>query len=395
MALTFEPIGPESLDEADALLGPALHFPGGTMRGFIMDMVGLEQMRAVRSDGRMVAGLGAIPFAQWFGGRQVPCAGISAVGVAPDVRGAGVGAFMLRENLAELRAAGVPLACLFPATLSYYRGAGYERAGQRTIYELPLGLIEVRGSEPIDLVPFGPESYAEARRLYDTRAARTNGHLVRPDWLWASKLEHQERRPFRFLARRNGQAEGYISYTVGGRTDPIQVADVVALTPAAGRRFLELLSGYRSVIEHAIWGGGASDPLVHLLAENLTAGSKQRVGIRSSYDWMLRIVDVEKALTARGYRSGVRASVELELQDSVIPANAGRYILEVADGQAQVRRGGGGRIQCGARELAALYAGFMAPEELRAIGALQGPDEDLDLLGAIFGGPKPWMSDVF
>jgi predicted acetyltransferase len=395
MALTFGPVGPDSLDEADALLGPALHFPGGTMRGFITDMVGLEHMRAVRRDGRIVAGLGAIPFGQWFGGRPVPCAGITAVGVAPDVRGAGVGAFMLRENLAELRAAGVPLACLFPATLSFYRGAGYERAGQRITYELPLGQIEVRGAEPIDLTPFGPESYAEVRALYDARAARTNGHLARPDWLWATRLTHQERQPFRFIARRGGRAEGYISYTVGGRSDPILVADVVALTPAAGRRFLELLADYRSVIEHAVWGGGAADPLVQLLAENLVAGTRQRVGIRTSYDWMLRIVDVERALTARGYRRGVSASVELELHDSALPENAGRYTLEVAGGQAQVRRGGSGRVQLGARELAALYAGFLAPEELRAIGAIAGPDEDMDLLGAIFSGPKPWMSDIF
>src|SRR5215510_13003893 len=103
MALTFAQVAEHELDTLDAVLGPALHFPGGTMRDFIVDMVGLEHMRAVKHDGRIIAGLGAFPMGQWYGGRQVACAGVTAVGVAPDARGTGVGAFMLRQSLAELR----------------------------------------------------------------------------------------------------------------------------------------------------------------------------------------------------------------------------------------------------------------------------------------------------
>ncbi len=395
MALTFGPVVAEELDPLDALLGPALHFPVGMMREFISDVLQLEHMRVVRSNGTIVAGLGAFPLGQWFGGRCIPCAAVTAVGVAPEARGMGVGAFMLRENLAELRAQAIPLAALFPATLSYYRGAGYERAGQRIAYELPLGLIEIRGDSNVELVAFGPESYLEARQLYVARAQHATGNLERPEWLWKNKLEPRDKTPFRFFAMRNGQPEGYIIYTQAGRQDPISIVDVVVHTPAAGRRFLRLLAEYRSMVEMAVWVGGSLDPLVQLLAENLTAGSKQRVGIRSSYDWMLRIVDVAAALSARGYPQGLTAQFQLAITDSILPANTGHYILTLQDGQAVVAQGGNGAIQIGIRELAALYTGFYTPYELRAIGQIHGSDADLALLGAAFSGPRPWMPDIF
>lgn len=395
MALTYGPVQAEELEPLDALLGPALHFPAGMMREFITDVLRLEHMRAVRRDGAIVAGLGAFPLRQWFGARAVPCAAITAVGVAPEARGIGVGALLLRENLAELRAHGIPLAALFPATLSYYRGAGYERAGHRIAYELPLGLIEVRGDSAVELVPFGPERYPEVRQLYERRAHQAAGNLERPEWLWKNKLEPRDKTPFRFLAMRHGQPEGYIVYTQAGRQDPIMIHDVVVQTPAAGRRFLRLLADYRSMVETAIWTGGPLDPLVQLLAENLTAGSKQRVGIRTSYDWMLRIVDLIGALQSRGYPQGLTAQLELSVTDSALPANTGHYILTIQHGHAVVERGGSGAIQMGIEDLAALYTGFCTPSERMAIGTLIGSDAELSLLGAAFSGPRPWMPDVF
>jgi predicted acetyltransferase len=396
MALTFGPVAEGELDELDALLGPALHFPGGTMREFIVDMVGAAHMRAVRSNGRIVGGLGAFPAGQWYGGRCVPIAAVTAVGVAPDARGQGVGAFMLRSSLEELRAAGTPLAALYPATLSFYRGAGYERAGYRITYELPLELITTGPRDPeLALEPFGEEGYPLARELYAERARRTTGNLERTEWLWKFRMEPKDRRPFRFVARRGAAAEGYIVYSHGGRSDPLLISDLVALTPAAGRSFLGLLAGYRSMVEQVVWSGGVLDTLAYLLSENLTAGAKARVGVRNSYDWMLRIVDVAGALAARGYPPGLSAAVDLEVDDPTLPANAGRYRLTVADGRAEVTRGGAGRVRAEVRGLAALYTGFAAPDELRALGQIEGPEADLALLGAIFGGPRPWIPDMF
>src|SRR5262245_41049785 len=110
--------------------------PGG-MRDW-MGLLGVGNVRAVRVEGRVVAGLGLIWMGQWFGGVSVPMVGVTAVGVAPEQRGRGVGIGMLEAMLSEVRAAGVPLSALYPATQTFYQRAGYERAGQRVTYELPI-----------------------------------------------------------------------------------------------------------------------------------------------------------------------------------------------------------------------------------------------------------------
>lgn len=396
MALTFDPIDTTELEAIDSILGPALHFPGGTMLDFMRDMVGTENMRAVRRDGQLVAGLGAIPMAQWYGGRRVPISAVTAVGVAPGARGTGVGSYMLQASLQELQATHVPLAVLFPATLTFYRASGYERAGNRITYELPLSLIQIQRSEDtLTLEPFDASEYPAIRALYMQRATREFGNLERPEWLWQLRLEPKNRIMFRYLVRRGSTIEGYIVYSHGARQDPIQITDLVIGSPAAGRAFLKLLASYQSMVEVVVWNGGPLDPLAYLLSENLTAGSKSRVSMRSSYDWMVRIVDVAEALAARGYPPGLSAQLELRIHDPLLPANNQCFMLEIANQQAQVTAGGTGQIVLGIRELAALYTGFMHPQELRANGHIQGSDADLALLGAAFGGPRPWMPDIF
>jgi predicted acetyltransferase len=383
----------DEIDALDALLGPALHFPNSTMRDWL-ETIGLENCRAARCDDRFVAGLGFALIGQWFGGARVPLAAVTAVGVAPDWRGAGAGTALMRRTLEDLRGAGVPLAALYPASLRFYRRAGFERAGQRITYELPLEAIDV-DDRSLDLLPFGPEDYTQVHQIYEQAARRSAGNLDRPAWMWQRRLEPKDKQTFRFLVKNGAHDEGYIVFTQAGRSDPLMIADVCALTPRAGRRILGLLAGYRSVIEHVTWSGGPLDPLAYLLGEQLTAGSRNKARIVRTLDWMLRIVDVAGALTARGYPPGLSAELHFAIDDELLPANAGRWVLHVADGRGEVQPGGAGSIRLHVRDLAAIYTGFLAPHECAYLGTIAGPAEDLALAGAVFAGPRPWIADMF
>jgi predicted acetyltransferase len=383
----------DDLAALDALLGPALHFPPGGMRDWIATF-GLENFRAIRHDGRFVAGLGFAPIGQWFGGARVPLAAITAVGVAPDWRGAGVGSALLRRTLEDLHAAGIALAALYPSSLRFYRRAGFERAGQRLTYELPLAAIDV-DDRSLDLALFESDQYEQVYRLYEQRARRTAGNLDRPDWMWRNRLEPKDKQPFRFLVKNGASVEGYVVFTQGGRFDPLTVTDLCVLTPEAGRRILGLFGGYRSVLEQVTWSGGPLDPLVYLLGEQLTAGARNTVKVTRTLDWVLRIVDVAAALAARGYPPQLNAELHFELRDDLLAANAGRYMLRVAGGRGEVQPGGEGRIRLGARDLAAIYTGFMAPHECAYLGTIEAPEADLALAGAVFSGPRPWIADMF
>jgi len=373
-----------------AVLSGALHSP--TMGEWI-DLLGTDNFREVRVSGVVAAGLGYVRAGQWFGGASVPCVGITAVGVSPEHRGGGLGSTMIRLMLEELYEEGTPLSSLYPATLPFYQRAGYERAGQRINYHLALDAIDVRASSA-DLAPVTASDYPTIYGLYERRARLSSGNMDRPAWWWKRKLESEEHRLFRYLLVQQGIVVGYLIYRQGERESPITLTDVCTLTPEAARRVLTLLAAHRSIVETVAWWGGPFDPLVMLLREPLVAVARPRVKNVISLDWMLRLVNVPKALAARGYPAGVSAALHFDVRDDVLP-NSGRLVLEVADGRAEVHPGGEGRIGLHVRDLASLYSGYMSPAEVSTLGTLSASEADMALLGAVFASPRPWLADMF
>ncbi len=87
--------------------------------------------------GRPAAGAVFYDMRQWWGGRQVPMAGVSSVRVAPEDRGRGIGRLLMTALLDEIAARDYPLSALFPATMPLYRSLGWELAGARDTAVIP------------------------------------------------------------------------------------------------------------------------------------------------------------------------------------------------------------------------------------------------------------------
>ena len=392
MIYDISPPRPEEDEAFDNALGRSLHFPGNLPAW--IERLGRDAFRAVRQNGRMVAGVALAPAGQWFGGQRVPCTLVNGVGVVPEARGTGVGLAMMRAVLEELHADGCPLAALYPASLTFYRRAGFERAGSRITYELPTEAIDVERTA-CEIVPFGPEQYDVVQQIYTERAKTSAGNLDRPAWMWNFRLEPPNQQPHRFLIIQAGMPTGYVVYTQGSRTDPLTIMDYCACTPEAARCILKLFAGYRSMVDYVKWNGGPLDQLLYSVRENLYAGMRLRHRVGSHFDWMLRIVDVAGALEARGYPLGVSATLHFDVRDETLPRNNGCWTLNIADGAGRVSEGGDGNIRLDVRGLAALYTGFMAPVELQAIGLLDGPADARARATAVFAGPRPWIGDMF
>ena len=376
----------DEIDTLNALLEQALVFAVGGM-AIWTDMLGHEHTRVVRRQGQVVAGLAVIPFGHYFGGNVVRAGGVTAVGVRPDQRGSGVGLFMIRQMLVEQRAAGVPIATLYPATTAFYRKAGFERAANRLIYEMPLAAIGLR-DYTLDAAPVQPGDYSVIKQLYARRAAQTNGFMDRPDFYWRRILEQPEKPTYTFVATRGGVAEGYVIFGHAVWGEPLAVRDLVALTPEAGRRLLTILADHRSVIDTVRFPAAPNDPLLFLMPE-------QNPTIYRSFDLMLRVLDVPAALMARGYTIGVTAEIHLEVTDDLFAQNNQRFVLQVADGRGTVEPGGRGSFKLSIRDLAALYTGYYTPGELCLASAISADEASLAAAALIFGGARPWLPDMF
>jgi predicted acetyltransferase len=350
-------------------------------------------VRVVRDGATVVGGLMLIPMGQWFGGRSVPMTGVAAVAVLPEHRGRRAATELMAAVVRELRAAGTPLSALYPATQPLYRAVGYECAGVE--YRTEVQAQALRGgdrSAPLRAATRADEPAID--ECYRRRARLSHGLLDRPAYLW-----ERIRRPISgtvsgYIVDGDAGVEGYLYYVTrevtAGRTDfALWCPDVAATTPRAARRIVGFFSDHASMTGEIAWRGSPSDALLAVMRE-------QHFAVKVSNTWMVRVLDLAAAMTARGWAPGVAGEVHLDVTaDEVLPENAGRWIVRVADGRAEVERGGRGTLRLDVRGLAAMYTGFHSPADLRAAGFADADDASLASATALFAGPHPWMADHF
>lgn len=111
--------------------------------------------------------------------------------------------------------------------------------------------------------------------------------------------------------------------------------------------------------------------------------------------WLLRVIDVGKALSKRGYPPEIEAELHLEVRDDLIAENNGKFMLSVANGRGEVARGGKGELKLDVRGLAPLYTGLFTPHQLQLAGQLDATETAISTATEIFAGLSPWMPDFF
>lgn len=358
-----------------------------------MERIGHENLRVVEEDGVIRGGLGFYRFGQWWGSARVPMIGLAGVGVAPDARGRGLARKFLVETLAEGRAEGVPLAGLFASSVAVYRSVGFEQAGSAFRYVAPIASLppgdHVLACEPFSTLDEATPEKNALRALYEARARRWSGHLDRSEAIWA-RIQRPYKggtRGYRFGPK--DAPEGYVIYAHAPGADlhfGVVLRDLVLATPAAARRCFALLTDLRSLGNELRWLGCASDPLVGHLPE-------QTARITENGRWMLRILDVPRALTMRGYAADGEA--RFGVRDPLF-GDVGIH-LSVKDGKAEVEREPFDRakVRIDTRALASLYTGLAHPTTLLAAGLLDGELDAALALARLFSGPEPWLCDWF
>lgn len=354
--------------------------------------IGPEGVRVIDLNGRIVGGAVLIRFGTWFGGRSVPTIGVSAVGVAADARGGGIGVHLVKRLLEECHETGSPVSTLYPATQPVYARPGFAQAGWRIQYKLPT--TEASGGDrSLLLRPMTPDDHPAVQELYRERAQASNGQLDRIPWNWTRVLDSRFGTTYKYVIVNDGRIEGYFTHL--HKRDPVEafrydldVLDLCFATPAAGRRIISFFADHRSVCRHAYWMGAPVDPLNYLIPD-------QRAETCFRFNWMLRLVDVRAALRARGYSPLIRTELHLDVEDDVFPRNSGRFVVEIADGCGFTRDGGRGEMKIDVRGLASLYTGYSTAQELAQAGMLSGSPEALAAATAVFAGPTPWLADMF
>ena len=349
-------------------------------------------VRLARLGETVIGGAIVIPAGQWFGGRPVAAALIGAVSVAPEHRRGGVGKRLVADYLRVARDAGLAISTLYPASYGLYHWAGYEHAGANLRYELPLTTLAMMRSPADGVVVREDEGDgAVLRAAYDRQARMVSGQIQRPESFWGGRLSDDQRAIHRYVAERDGEVIGYLIFTQrtpANGAKLIEIRDFVSTGQAASRALLGFLATHwANVGTIRLWGGISDHRLLGLPGRGL-----KPVDIDP---WMVRILDLPAALTARGYPPGLTAEWNLDYSDDQLPENTGRWVVRIEGGAALVRPGGDGRIRATVRGLSGLFSGAYPAGAMDDPAHLVASDDDLVSLTQAFAGPSPWMDDHF
>jgi predicted acetyltransferase len=351
----------------------------------------------------LVGGAGAFSFMMTIPDGELAVAGVSSVGVLPTHRRRGINTALMRAQLDDVHRRGETVAALYASQGSIYGRYGYGLAAWNAAID-----VETKRSA------FGPW-YAPSGRIrllepkeamrafapvYEAVRRSRPGMIALDDRTFAYRIEDRWRdagavRGFFAGHETNGAIDGYVQYRVDQDWDVVpknvlRVDDLLATTPQAYADLWRYALDVDLVVRVTAWNRPSDDPLRHLVLEPRPLNFKVKDAV-----WV-RLVDVERALSARAYRGEI--SLVLEVRDAFCPWNEGRYALRTSGGQATSRRTDADPdLVLGVGDLGAIYLGGTPFAALHRAGRVEertpGSVERAD--AAFAWDPAPWCTFMF
>jgi predicted acetyltransferase len=384
MAVEYRPVRPEEMRRF--IYNSKIGFGETTAEADVDRLLALTLLRpewtlCAFEDGEIASQMGTFPFIMRWNGGDVGCGAVTAVSTLPSHRRRGYLRELMTRAFADMRAGGQPVAMLWASMAAIYQRFGYGVGYTQFISDFdPRHLrfvdeILVPGRTRLVKSTEAPPVIAP---VYARFAAPRTLMLRREDEWWDRSVF----RPWRpdmapFLVavyEEAGETLGYVVYAVApgredqpGPTQRIDVLDFVWLTPAAHRALIAYLAGHDLVGHIRFWRLPADDPLF------FHAQEPRLLGFSVSDGTLVRIVDVQAALEARGYDADGR--LRFAMTDDLCPWNSGTWELTVEGGTGRLKESRAeSEITLTPRALAILASGHQPATMLARIGLIPSTD---------------------
>jgi predicted acetyltransferase len=335
---------------------------------------------------------------------QLPMAGVSYVAVHPLRRRRGVMRALMRSQLDDLHARGVPVAGLGASEAGIYGRFGYGPATWDSSWRLARGaargLAGRDGGCCLELVdaPTARELFPAVHE--QARHAQVGDVRTYPG-KWHDLVGDGAQRGRHFLLCRDddGRASGYAIYRIE-REDrysysahaAVIVDHLIACTDTAYRSLWACLADLDLTDWVVARGRPEHEPLRWALAD-----SRQLV-VTGVHDHLwVHLVDLPAALSRRRYTA--EGSLVLDVADPFCPWNERRWLLESGPDGAGCRPAGhsaGTNLRLDAAALGSLFLGGTSVAHLARAGRIEADPMSLSLAEEMFGaGTGPWCSTEF
>jgi predicted acetyltransferase len=332
-------------------------------------------------DGRLVGTADAVTSGLTLpGGAIVGHAAVTHIGVLPSFTRKGVATDLIRHQLRDIAERGEVVATLRASEATIYERYGYGVANSSQTVEVHTARAALRP----DVGAGGPVRLLDAAQVWDTlpRIYAENrpprpGTIDRPDVWWQGvrlRTESSSGPWYVAVHGERGSETGFARYRpIDTETwfvsdqRSIVVEDFFAPNLEAYLGLLRFLLGLDLIDRVVFWMLPLDDPLPWLLVDRRAA----KVTAVHDETW-LRVVDVEKALTARRYAGN--GAVTIEVNDELLPDNSIRVHIS---GRGAERADGHPQIQLGVAGLGAVLLGGATWRSLVTAGLARADDPAL------------------
>lgn len=328
-------------------------------------------------------------FHSWFGGVAIPTAGVAFVGVTAEYRGRGIVRPLFDALLTSAIERGSVVSALFPTAPRVYRGLGYERITDLIVAEVPTHTLAGLPSSTTTTRRATVDDLAAIRALYDAWSSEQNGPLTRTSPSLGGIVNADGLAAYSGITLAvdgDGTVTGYAAWNRGEGYEAeakIEVDDLIARNADAYRALLGMLGSFAGVAPTTTIRTSGDDPVRLLLPTS-------HWQITTSTPYMLRLLQIDAALSQRGYPRTITA----ELPFSV---DGDRHLLSLQAGVGQSTSDAHSDTrELTPQGLAALYAGAQSCANLRSTSQLRGGDTaDDETWDAAFGGRQVHIRDYF
>ena len=311
------------------------------------------------------------------GGAIVDHAAVSHIGVLPSFTRKGIATDLMRHQLRDIAARGELLATLRASEATIYERYGYGVASWSQTVEVRTARAALRP----DVGTGGPVQLLDATEAWDVlpgiyadnRSSRP-GTIDRPEVWWQvarMRVESSSGPSYVAVHGEPGSESGFARYrpvdteswfVSDQRT--IAVEDFFAPTTEAYLGLLRFLLGLDLIDRVVFWMLPVDDPLPWLLVDRRAA----RVTAVHDETW-LRVVDAEKALTARRYTGD--DTVTIAVNDPLLPNNSASFAIAPDGAEPTDRRP---QLRTGVEGLATVLLGGASWHGLAVAGLAQAND---------------------
>lgn len=400
---------PARRDEMDALVAACERAFGADVHPdeARFDIAALHPERSLAAfEGDAIVATGGIyTFDMTVPGGPTPVAGVTWIGVLPTHRRRGLLNALMHHQLTELHeTGGEPVAALWASEPGIYRRYGYGLASTQVSMKIGSRAAFVPDAPTLGRLRLvdAKEARAVAEQVYEQERVRRPGMVSRDQARWDiafRDLEHQRHGASSLttvvLDGPTGPL-GYATYRTkqdwrhGVPSGTVQLRELIATSPGAYAALWRYVIDLDLMANVEVFNRPADDPVLQLLADI------RRAEVALWDQLWVRVVDVERALTARRYAAA--GSVIIEVSDPVCPWNAGRFRLEGGpDGATCRRTDAAAEITLSVTQLGAAYLGGTRLRTLAGAGLVDehapGALARADLMFA--SAVQPWCAEVF